>query len=263
MNQQGSTAQQYFARALLDPQFDVPRDVVAWNGSDPTRRFAVYRNNVIVSLVNALADTFPVVQELVGTEFFRAAAAVFVRQAPPESPILAFYGSRFPAFIESFGPVRSVPYLADVARLEFARVLAYHASDARPLSVLDPALLVEGDEALGELRFDFHPCASIVHSQFAVVSLWAAHNGAQAVEDVDIDSPEAGLVTRVNLDVEVVLLRPGDARFISALADGADLATSVERAMHARGDFDLASALSTLLRQQALTSVRLPRRQPT
>lgn len=263
MNVQVHPAQQYFARALLDPRLDVPRDVVAWNGSDPTKRFAVYRNNVVVSLVNALAETFPVLQELVGEEFFRAAAAEFVRQAPPDSPILAFYGSRFPAFIESFDPARSVPYLADMARLEFARVLAYHAADTQPLATLDPALLGQGDEALSELRFDFHPSASVVSSRFAVVSLWAADNGARAIDDFDIDSKETALVTRVDLDVEVVSLRPGDAEFVSTLVEGGSLGSSLENATHVRPEFDLISALSTLVRQQALTSIRLPRRQAT
>jgi hypothetical protein len=72
--------------------------LIAWNGSDPARRFAVYRNNVVVSLIDALADTFPVTQELVGEDFFRAMAGVFVRHAPPTSALLAEYGEGFSGF---------------------------------------------------------------------------------------------------------------------------------------------------------------------
>ena len=61
-----------FARALLDPALPPPADVCAWNGSDPAARLAVYRNNVMVSLLGVLADTFPVTRELVGDAFFRA-----------------------------------------------------------------------------------------------------------------------------------------------------------------------------------------------
>ena len=70
-----------FAEALLSPESDHPPGLRTWNGSDPGPRFAVYRNNLVVSLVDALADTYPVVQEMVGVEFFRAMAREFVRAA--------------------------------------------------------------------------------------------------------------------------------------------------------------------------------------
>ena len=77
-----------FAAALLDPAAPCPPGLVTWNGSDAAQRFGVYRNNVTVSLIEALADTFPVVQQLVGQAFFHAMAGEFVRRSPPVSPIL-------------------------------------------------------------------------------------------------------------------------------------------------------------------------------
>ncbi|MFA7290739.1 MAG: DNA-binding domain-containing protein, partial [Rhodocyclaceae bacterium] len=124
----------HFAAALLDPAQPAPAGLITWNGSDPAQRFGIYRNNVMVSLIEALADTFPVVQTLVGEEFFRAMAREFVRVSPPVSPVLAYYGDEFPAFVEHFPPAASLPYLADVARLEYARVLAFHAADSVPLA---------------------------------------------------------------------------------------------------------------------------------
>ena len=85
-----------FAAALLDPACPCPSGLKTWTGGDPARRFQVYRNNVVASLIDALADTFPVTLELVGDTFFRAMAGVFVRGCPPRSPILAFYGDDFP-----------------------------------------------------------------------------------------------------------------------------------------------------------------------
>ena len=99
------SAQTAFAAALLDPELPPPDGLVAWNGSDPARRFAVYRNNVVVSLVDALADTFAVTQELVGEAFFRAMARVFALADPPKSRLMAFYGESFPNFIAGFPPV--------------------------------------------------------------------------------------------------------------------------------------------------------------
>jgi len=122
--------QHAFASALLDPARPVPSGLATWNGSDPVARFAVYRNNVVVSLVAALADTFPVVRELVGEEFFTAMARLYVAEQPPLSPVLAHYGDGFADWVVQFEPAAAVPCLADMARLERARVRAYHAADA-------------------------------------------------------------------------------------------------------------------------------------
>ena len=111
MTPAATCSQAAFAAALLDPDQPCPPGLRAWNGSDPTARLAVYRNNVVGSLIDALADTFPVAQELVGEAFFRAMAGVFARQAPPRSRILAHYGEGFAEFIEAVRAraVRALP----------------------------------------------------------------------------------------------------------------------------------------------------------
>src|SRR5438876_7559091 len=119
-----------FADALLDAGRPIPHGIIAHNIAVPARRFAVYRNNVVAGLVKALRTNFPVVEKIVGDEFFAAMARVFVTQQPPRAPLLAIYGEAFPAFVAAFEPARELPYLADVARLEAARTRAYHAADA-------------------------------------------------------------------------------------------------------------------------------------
>ena len=110
-------SQAEFSAALRDPTQAAPRGLHTWNGSDPAARFAVYRNNVVSSLIDALAETFPVVQALVGVEFFRAMASLFVRQSPPRSRVLASYGAALPSFIASFAPAQ-----LDLQREYLARV---------------------------------------------------------------------------------------------------------------------------------------------
>ena len=212
-----ATPQADFTAALLDPELACPEGLRAWNGSDPTVRFAVHRNNVISSLQDALSETFPVVQELVGVEFFRAMAAVFVRQSPPRSRILAHYGHGFPGFIERFEPAASVPYLADMARLEMARVRAYHAADAAALASESVSLALASGDRIGQLRLVCHPSVSVVSSRHAVVSLWAAHQDGSDLATIDIDQPEEAIVLRAGLDVLVLRLPPGGAEFVSAL----------------------------------------------
>src|SRR5207237_10685968 len=125
--------QRAFSEALLDRDRPVPPGPVGPDGEPSPRRFGVYRNNVVASLAAALKDTFPAICRIVGEEFFGAMARSYVLQAPPASPILLDYGDSFPDFIAGFEPAATLPYLADVARIERAWNEAYHAAEAAPL----------------------------------------------------------------------------------------------------------------------------------
>lgn len=254
------STQQQFSAALLDPDQPMPAGLTAWNGSDPAARFAVYRNNVIVSLIDALADTYPVMQALVGEEFFRAMARVYADGAPPRSQVLAYYGAAFPDFIASFAPAATLPYLADVARLEMARVDAFHAADAAPLPVDEIAAALAEPEALPELRVGLHPSLRLLRSDHAVVSLWASHQGVGDIASVDPALPESALVLRPALDVEVILLDVAAAGFIAELLQGHSLGNAAEQASIIHPDFDLSGILTTLIGKQAITSITMTRR---
>lgn len=252
-----------WAQALLDPAAPCPLGLSTWNGSDPARRWAVYRNNVVCSLVDGLAAGFPVVQALVGEDFFRAMAAVFVRRAPPRSPVLAHYGEGFAEFIAAFGPAGGLPYLPDLAKLELAWVRAFNAADAPVLSAAGATPALTCAERVGELRLDCHPSWGLVRSVHPVVSLWAAHQPDSAIllGNIDLDQAETALVLRPVLEVHVIALTPGTAAFAEALGQGLDLATAVEvatAAARSEAPFDLVASLSLLLAQGALTAVRLP-----
>lgn len=251
MNRAQAAWQPAFAAALLDPQADCPPQLRAWNGSDAGRRFDVHRNNVLVSLVDALAETFPVVQQLVGEAFFRAMAAAFVRAQPPTSPVLHAYGAGLPAFLDGFAPAASVPFLADVARLEWARVEACHAADA---PVLDPARVAWDADRAGELRFVLHPAARIVSSPHPVVAIWAAHQGEGEPAPLQERGAQHALVTRPALEVWIVACDAGTAAFARALSRGENLEAAALAAA-AYPTFDLAAALAMLLRHGALTRI--------
>ena len=254
--------QQAFFDALLDPAQPVPAGLTTWNGSDPVARFAVYRNNMIVSLIDALADTYPVTQQLVGEDFFRAMARIFLNAEPPRSRVLAFYGASFPAFIEQFQPAESVPYLADMARLEMSRVRAYHAAECAELPADAIAQALTDVDQLPHLLVGFHPSMGLVRSQYAVASLWAAHQGIADIATVDPYVSENALVIRPHLDVEVMRLTAGASDFVTHLLGGASLGSAVEQASPADAQFDLTGTVSLLMRTQALSSITTRRNQP-
>ena len=256
------SVQHAFAAALLDPQPACPPGLTTWNGSDPGRRFAVYRNNVIVSLVDALADSFPVTLELVGEDFFRAMARLFAYAHPPRSCLLSFYGDHFPDFIDRFPPAAGLPYLADVARLEFLRIRAYHAGDAAPVSRAQFAAALSDETALPLLAVDLHPSLAILDSPSAIVSLWAAHQGAGDIATVVPDMPETALVLRYGLDVEVMQIPPATGQFVAALLVGKALGDALEAAVRLDADFEPTSTLARLIQKDAVTALHPPRRSP-
>jgi len=240
-----------FATALLDAEHHCPAGLVAWNGSNPVKRFAVYRNNVVSSLIDALADTFPVTCELVGDEFFRAMARVFVAAVPPRSPVLAEYGDEFPGFVADFPPARAVPYLADVARLEMLYLTAYHAADATPLDEAAFRGVLTHANALPALCLRLHPSTGVLRSAYAACSLWAAHQGTLDLATVDPYRAEEVLVVRPFWEVLVVPLRPGAGRFIELLADGRPFGESAQAASKEQPGFDLATTLADIIRAGA------------
>lgn len=250
------STQTTFSHALLDAELPCPTGLSTWNGSDPTLRFAVYRNNVTVSLIDALADTFPVVQTLVGEEFFRAMARIFAVKNPPRSAIMAYYGRDFADFVAAFPPAASVPYLADVARLEMARIIAYHAADVVLIhpQVLQAALADQTQ--LLSLQLMLHPSVHVIESGFAIFSIWTAHQGAGGALSVDPDVAQTALVYREDLDVDTIELTVGTGTFVNALLTGQTLADAAQAASSNAPEFDLTNALTLLLRLRLITHLK-------
>jgi hypothetical protein len=256
----GASLQAQFAAALIDPERACPPDLRSWNGSDPTPRFAVYRNNVVVSLVDALAEQFPVTLELVGAEFFHAMARVFVLRHPPRSRTIAYIGVPFPDFIASFGPAAAVPYLADVARLEMARIQSCHAADADTLGADAIVHVLADPRQLAQVVVTLHPSVHLLSSSHAIFALWAAHQGVFDIADVDPDMAQHVLVFRDGLDVQTMQIPLGSYVFLRQLHDGKPLAQAADAAAAAAQDtvaahapFDLPVAIALLLHNPLVT----------
>ncbi|WP_246226146.1 DNA-binding domain-containing protein [Chelativorans xinjiangense] len=242
-----------FTPPLLDPEVEEPGLIAGPNGKAAKKRYNVYRNNVTVSLINALADTFPATQRIVGEEFFRAMARIHVRQSPPASPLLFEYGRGFADFIEGFEHARALPYLADVARMERVWLDAYHAADAAPLK--PDALASIPPERLGQATFAAHPAARVVRSRFPAVTIFALNRQDGPVGRLETAEPEDGLVTRPQLEVFVRRLPPGGAVFLESLMAGKPLGKAVAVALEDDERFDPAANIAGMLEAGAFTAV--------
>lgn len=249
--------QQTFAEALLAPQATCPEGVFSSNGAEPASRFAVYRNNVHSALINALAAAYPVARQLVGDEFFRAMAGLYAQAHPPTSPLISEYGGTFADFIQGFEPAWSVPYLADVARLERLRVRAYHAADCLVLDQHSVFRQLQGCAQLGQLRVGLHPSLATLESSYAVVSIWAAHQADGAITSFNPWHAQGGLVLRQGLVVKVFAIDRGSVTFINRLNQGAGLEMAIADALKASDEFDLHLCLTQLISHDAITHLHL------
>ncbi len=242
-----------FAGRLLDPARPAPPDLAAPGGGAAERRFGIYRNNVTVSLIEALAAVFPATLRITGPDFFRAMARFHIRATPPTSPLLFEYGRDFPAFIETYRHARSMPWLADVARIERAWLDAYHAADAAVLA--GEALAAVPPDALAATRFIAHPATRLLASDYPAFSIFSANRQEAPVGRITATGPEWTLLTRPHLEVEVRKVAPDAAMMIAALMHGVPLGRAAGDTLAAFPDFDLSAAIAGFIEAGAFRGI--------
>ncbi|GGC50109.1 HvfC/BufC N-terminal domain-containing protein [Chelatococcus reniformis] len=244
-----------FAPALTDPARATPDNVAGPRGKAAVKRYNVYRNNVTVSLINALASIYPAVQRITGAEFFRAMARFHIRKTPPTSPLLFEYGRDFPAFIAAYEYAQAMPWLADVARIERAWLDAYHAADTEPLG--NGALAEVPPERLADVVFSPHPAARTMRSPFAAATIFAANRREEPSGAIDASVAEDVLITRPDHDVAVRHLPPGGAIFLAALMEAQPLGIAAAAAIEQVPDFDIGAAIAAMTEAGAFATLYL------
>ncbi|CAH2603324.1 conserved protein of unknown function [Rhodovastum atsumiense] len=242
------------APGLTDPTLPPPANLTGPRGKGAVRRYNVHRNNVTVSLIDALAAIFPATQRLTGPDFFRAMARFHIRATPPRSPLLFEYGRDFPAFIEGYEYARPLPWLADVARLERAWLDAYHAAEAPALRAGALAAIAAPD--LETLRFVPHPASRVLRSPFPALSLFVMNRNDGPPGPLAAFVAEDALVTRPDQDVMVRHLPPGGAPFLARLLAGATLGEAAEAGFAAAAAFDLAGNIAGMITAGVFAAIR-------
>ncbi|MGP9790341.1 HvfC/BufC family peptide modification chaperone [Roseinatronobacter sp. NSM] len=222
---------------------DAPAGITAPDASEVAQRFKVYRNNVQHSLTRALAARFPVIEQLVGATFFTAMARAYIAQSPPQDPVMLRWGNSFAGFLDGFPPVAHLPFIGDVARLEYARGRACHAADAAPVA---PDALAVAE--LDALRFILHPSVALFTSFFPAVQIWQAHQPGAARVPL-LSGPDHALIARQpDFTVIVARIEPETFSVLAALLNGTPLGRAADNA-------DPTPALTLLLRHGLIIDI--------
>lgn len=204
-------------------------------------RLSIYRNTFYGTLTNALRLSYPALHRLVGADFFEASAQKFIEAQPPRGAYLDEYGAGFPEFLAQFPAATSVPYLPDVARLEWAVSCALHAPDAAPLDVAALCAVGEGDH--DRVRFVPHPSVSLMRASYPVDTILhtVLEQDDAALGAIDLgDAPVWLLIQRLPTGIDVRRLSEPAWRFTSALCAG----RAIQEAIDLASDIDVSTLLA-------------------
>lgn len=234
-----------FVTGLLNPDAPTPDGLLAPGNGCLDTRYAVYRNNVTSSLIEALESGFPATREILGRRYFHALAAEFIRGNPPDSPILSLYGAALPGFIERFPPLSNMPWLADITRLELARRDSNDSLDCVCDAVQQLAIVTV--EKLPQLVPQKHPSARWITSHWPVYSLWRQRTTPPTFE------PESVLIVRPGLQVRECLLPVSGVEFLAAINGSRSLEDIAAVLFDQNPDIDLPALMSLLIDQGAIS----------
>lgn len=240
-----------FSAALLDASQPAPDGLQDSEARPAGKRFDVYRNNVAVSLGEALLTGFPIITKLLGETNMKGLSAMFLRAHPPTSPLMMHYGDAFPDFIAALPQLNHLGYLPDVARLELALRRSYHASDKDPIAT--DALGALPPDALVEAQLTFSPTMIVLRSDWPLYDIWRfnTEDGAPKPTPVAQDV----LITRAEFDPLPQALPLGGADWIDAMERGATIGAALEAAQQTTPEFDLGHTLALLLQGNAITTL--------
>lgn len=227
---------------------DTSREVAALlrpaRGVSAERRLQVYRNNLYASLGSALAAVYPVVERLVGADFFRQLARGYVARHPSTSGNLHSFGARLSAFLNTQVALRGLPYLADVAALEWASHEVYHEADG---IALDPdGLAAVPAEAQSRIRLHLQLATRFIASPWPVLAIWEMNQDGAPERDAPLSLTDGGvrlLVARSDFEVEFRVLGFAEERWLRALAEGRTLADALRAALEVDAAFDFGATL--------------------
>lgn len=250
-----AATQQDFATALMDDS-QADRALRHFAGEHGRHRLALYRGNQFTAWERVLRAAYPVMEMLVGEEFFGGLSREFGISVPSSSPDLNEFGAGFADFLETFPHVADYPYFADMARLEWAIHRTHYARSAP--SVMSSTVLELPPELMMNARVHLHPASGLFTSEWSVVQIWRAHQ-----EDDDACLPESvseashALILRPHWKVLVLPLNPAEHLYLNQLANGAGLGYALSKVLEIEPGFDAYAQLHQWLDVGLFTQVDL------
>lgn len=244
-------------KAVLGHDEDSIVSAIMDGGIAPASRLNIYRNHYNITLTEALKATFPVVCRLLDPRFFAYAANEFIKVSPPHQACLFEYGEEFPKFLAAFPPCAQLPYIGDIARLEWLINTALHSP---ALPAIDSRELVHLDSRdYPRLIFSLQPSLRLIGSSWPIDRIWHENKpGATGESIVDLDAGGCHLeVRQLGDDVVFRTLESAEFTLRAELARGRTLDEAIEAALARDRLFDTAHGLRRLFAEGLVTAFTL------
>jgi hypothetical protein len=221
----------------------------------PDENLRIYENNIHSNLVNALSDTYPLIRQLLGENFFAVAARDYIAQYPSRSPNLHEYGEYFSDFIDNFAPANDFVYLAEVADFEWACHEIYfsaeHAAfDIKQLNQFSP-------DEYENLHFILNPASKMMQFAYPILDIVDLCKNNRT-NNVDLDNGGVNLqIIKRDMELQLSLLTDADYVFLSALNNHQPLKSAVEAALDIDAAFNLNEKLPVWIKDQTIVDCEL------
>ncbi|TNG01493.1 MAG: DUF2063 domain-containing protein [Gammaproteobacteria bacterium] len=231
--------QQAFFNGIFKRDHAIYAHLMANDRLNKEQRFDIYRGSVFGILTTALSEIYPVCKKLVGETFFSAMCEPYIKTHLSNSPNLQNYGKPFAGFLKTFEPVANLPYLPDVARLEWVWHTAFHALDTKPLDYQKLSKLSE--EQASQVTFQLSPGSTLLRSTYPVDKVWRANQNEDEQNVIELDDCDCRLIIwRQKHAVSIKSLNESQWKFLNAIQSGQSLIVIVDN----YPDLDLQTALS-------------------
>jgi hypothetical protein len=220
--------QQQFLAALWNDSSQSP-ELLHANIADRKSGLHIYRSNGFAVAERALSGSFPTVQAILGDEGFAVLCKHLWRDSPPTSGDLGAYGDTLANYVaaQTDDALVDLPFLSDVARLDWAIHQVERAADSTPLDPSRWALLSTPD--LTRVHFEFAAATALIQSPHPIVSIYNAHqsNDFSALNQGAATRSENAWVHRNGFRAVVSVMSDADANFTQALQRGSNLADAL------------------------------------
>jgi hypothetical protein len=228
--------QRWLASLILAPE-RVDRDVagavrpIALDDVERARtRLHAYVDGYPARLFEALEEAFPAVRTVVGEDELRALVARYRVAIPTGIYSLSDVGVNLPSFLATDPLSARLPFLPDLAALEWAVLRAFHSFERERF---DPATAAGwGLDAWERARLELQPSVAVQASVWPILDLWTLRDTQRderrAIDVVLEGRPQSVLVSRSRLTVACEIVSPAKARLLDALLSGATLGEATE-----------------------------------
>ncbi|MCY4305219.1 MAG: DNA-binding domain-containing protein [Aestuariivita sp.] len=246
-----TVSQSSFFSGLFNSEIQISNELIDGQKRPAGHRYNIYRNNIIVSLIDALKDSFPIISKLLGAENMIGLAKLYILAHPPSSPLLMHFGNNFPKFLSEHKELSHLGYLPDIARLEIKIHQSYHAADAEPVDIGQFEQMTPDRIAASSIKLA--PALALVRSSWPIFSIWRFNSEKNAPKPKPV--AEDVLIMRPEFDPKPYLLPLGGADFISALQTGKSVNEAYNVAAKTIDHFDLTPVFNLLLQGNVIISL--------